>query len=121
MKKTLERYAGIIGLALLLLVVAVSMARAQQGKLGSETTHERTFSDADGSYVIRYHVRNDALISAPVTYPAGQFHYSARIEVLKVVDKKRILLDAIDGFWTKRGCFEDDPRNLVLRAKEKKK
>lgn len=112
---------------IILFAILISVNIKSQNKLGITQDHyrnaERTYQDSTGYYIIKF-LYNSQYCMIPSTYPSGQPHYSAIIEVYKIIDgKEKIMGKSFGGIYTSNGCFEDDPKYLIKEALklEKKK
>jgi hypothetical protein len=78
----------------------------------------RNYQDETGFYVIDFDFDNSYYL-VPATNPPGQPHYQATITVYQIVDGKKIIIgESFDGQYTEKGCFEDDPKYLIDKARK---
>jgi hypothetical protein len=80
-------------------------------------TAQRTYQEAGHFYVIDFDYSTD-YATIPLTNPPGQPHYNAEITVYEIVDGNKKQLAIFGGQYTANGCFEDDPKYLVDKAKQ---
>ena len=79
------------------------------------THHERTHQDEAGSFVIRYAVNRSGQVMIPAVANA-KAHYSAKIEVFRIVEGQEHFVGAFNGTYVDGGCFEDEPAAMVREA-----
>lgn len=86
-------------------------------------TVEKKYSDVTGKYIVSFsYDPHDGASFVPAAHSSKE-HFPARVTVYKIVGTKRTKL--VDTFnWTfipDGGCYEDEPKWLVERAKNPKK
>lgn len=91
------------------------------GTFPKDDTAYKSYHDSTGSYKIEF-IYNPTVCMQPLTYPAGQNHYFARIIVYKVSRKHLTQIGKeFSGYYTVNGCFEDNGEALVKQAYELQK
>lgn len=104
-----------------ILVGLMVISFGQQGLV----TREREYVDSSGKYLVKYTYDLFGGGSVPATYPEGQLHMDATIEVFRY-DKCRcinpeyqltLIGEPFNGQYIEAGCFEDRPEDMVAKAK----
>lgn len=97
----------------ILLIALVFLSFKSYGQESTKTA-DRKYTDSTGKYVIRYKYEDD------MAYRTGNdiLHFRAEITVYKRErGKMKLISPPFKGQYTKEGCFEDDPKTLVVLAK----
>jgi hypothetical protein len=100
----------------LLLTSNLSAQEYLQGYSFGNRVATRDYQFDDRFFIVRYEYNPFGITSVPSTMGESQAHYSANITVSEIVNGRAVELSKHGGVYTERGCFEDDPKTLVLNA-----
>lgn len=81
------------------------------------TIAKKTFQDTNGFYLIKFEYR-ESFVMRPATSPMGCAHYNAKITVFVISNGVPVQIgESFKGIFTDGKCYEDNPGDLVYRAK----
>lgn len=87
---------------------------------GAETI-ERSCTVSNRQWLVKYEFNPDGYCTIPLTNPLGQPHYPCRVFVFRkstAGDFSALISEGkpFDGVVTRKGCFEDNPEDMVRRV-----
>jgi hypothetical protein len=97
----------------------INLTNITNGWVWVATTNEhpdaiiRTVTVSNETYTVIYRYNAHGCYMTPLTFPPGQPHYSCMVEVYR---NGQQIGKAFDGMVTPKGCFEDNPTDMVALA-----